>query len=255
MKLKTAIFISSMISISLFAKPKAPKNKEKETESIEVKKQHEVDAKNLSIAFGHLISKTINDIGVSFNLDLVIQGLKDASQGLPSPLSESECMNAISQEQKKSFDALASKNLIEAENFLSNQAKEADVKSLEEGKVLYKVLHEGQGAEVPRQGKIAIRYKGSLLNGEVFGESAKDEVLDMSQIVVGLKEAMVGMKEGEKRLIHIHPEKAYGTEGMLPPNSLLCFEIEVAKATVEEPAQTAENQAEQQALEPESEIR
>lgn len=253
MKLKTTVFVLSMISVSLFAKPKT--SKVKEAEKAEVKKQHEVDAKNLSIAFGHLISKTINDIGVSFDLDLVIQGLKDASSGLPSPLSESECMSAISTEQKKAFDALASKNLVEAENFLAKEAKETNIKSLNEGKVLYKVLNEGQGPEVASQGKVAIRYKGSLLNGEVFGESTKDEVLDLSQIVVGLREAMVGMKEGEKRLIHIHPEKAYGTEGMLPPNSLLSFEIEIAKANAEEVAQTAEIQNEQPALEPESEIR
>jgi FKBP-type peptidyl-prolyl cis-trans isomerase len=253
MKLKTTVLILSMISVSLFAKPKA--SKAKEAEKNELKKQHEVDTKNLSIAFGHLISKTINDIGVSFDLDLVIQGLKDASNGVPSPLSESECMSAISQEQKKAFDALAAKNLTEAETFLSKESKQAHMKSLDDGKVLYKVLNEGQGPEVANQGKVAIRYKGSLLNGEVFGESSKDEILDMSQIVIGLRNAMVGMKEGEKRLIHIHPEKAYGTEGMLPPNSLLSFEIEIAKANVEEVAQNPENQNEQQALEPESEIR
>lgn len=254
MKLKTTIFALSMISISLFAKPKA--DKVKAAEKIELEKKHEVDAKNLSIAFGHLISKTINDIGVSFDLDLVIQGLKDASNGISSPLSESECMSAISQEQKKTFDALAAKNLKEAEEFLSKEAKETNIKSLDNGKVLYKVLNEGQGSEVANQGKVSIRYKGSLLNGEVFGESSKDEILDMNQIVVGLREAMVGMKEGEKRLIHIHPEKAYGTEGMLPPNSLLSFEIEIAKASVEETTNQQPNeQSEQGALEPESEIR
>lgn len=253
MKLKTAVFALSMISVSLFAKPKAAKIKE--AEKVEVKTQQEVDSKNLSIAFGHLISKTINDIGVSFDLDLVIQGLKDASKGLPSPLSETECMSAITQEQKKAFEALAAKNLKEAESFLAKESKASNIKSLNEGKVLYKVLNEGKGAAVEAQGKVAIRYKGSLLNGEVFGESTKEEVLDMSQIVVGLREAMIGMKEGEKRLIHIHPEKAYGTEGMLPPNSLLSFEIEVAQAKIENVAQVTENQNEQPTLEAESEIR
>jgi peptidylprolyl isomerase len=38
------------------------------------------------------------------------------------------------------------------------------------------------------------------------------------------------MKEGEKRKVFIHPEYAYGTNGMFPPNSLLTFEIEVLKA-------------------------
>ena len=41
---------------------------------------------------------------------------------------------------------------------------------------------------------------------------------------------MLGMKEGEKRKIFIHPEYAYGTKGSLPPNSLLTFEIEIVKA-------------------------
>ncbi len=38
------------------------------------------------------------------------------------------------------------------------------------------------------------------------------------------------MKEGEKRTIYIHPEKAYGVTGHLPPNSLLIFDVEIIKA-------------------------
>ena len=50
------------------------------------------------------------------------------------------------------------------------------------------------------------------------------------------------MKEGEKRVIYIHPDLAYGTYGSLPPNSLLIFEIEVVKANTKLlPATNAEN--------------
>ena len=38
------------------------------------------------------------------------------------------------------------------------------------------------------------------------------------------------MKEGEKRRLFVHPDFAYGTNGPLPPNSLLIFDIEVVKA-------------------------
>jgi peptidylprolyl isomerase len=44
------------------------------------------------------------------------------------------------------------------------------------------------------------------------------------------------MQEGEKRTLYIHPEFAYGTKGILPPNSLLTFEVEIVKANAAEEA-------------------
>jgi len=38
------------------------------------------------------------------------------------------------------------------------------------------------------------------------------------------------MKEGEKRVVYVHPELAYGTSGFLPPNSLLTFEVGLIQA-------------------------
>jgi FKBP-type peptidyl-prolyl cis-trans isomerase len=264
MNFKKALILLSLSSVSLWAKPskqqqetaKAETKIEAKTEAkIDTKEENPVDAKKLSIAVGHLISKTINDIGVAFDIDLIIKGLKDASMGIASPLSENECISAISQEQKKSFEALAAKNLEEAEKFLAQESQKQDVTCIENGKVLYKILQDGTGDAVLPTGKISIRYKGSLLSGDVFGESTQDETIEINQLVNGLKTAMVGMKEGEKRLIHIHPEMGYGKEGMLPPNSLLSFEIEVAKAKIEEPEQTAQASDENQVIEKESEIR
>ena len=38
------------------------------------------------------------------------------------------------------------------------------------------------------------------------------------------------MKEGEKRKLFVHPDLGYGTQGQLPPNALLIFEVEIVKA-------------------------
>ncbi|CRH46510.1 peptidyl-prolyl cis-trans isomerase [Chlamydia trachomatis] len=38
------------------------------------------------------------------------------------------------------------------------------------------------------------------------------------------------MKEGEVRVLYIHPDLAYGTAGQLPPNSLLIFEVKLIEA-------------------------
>lgn len=99
-----------------------------------------------------------------------------------------------------------------------------------------------------------MRYKGSLLNGFVFAESEEADVIELNQLAPGLQAALVGMKEGEKRMIHIHPEQGYGTESFLPPNSLLTFEIEVAKASVEDTDKQLADSSKQE-LESDSEIR
>ena len=54
--------------------------------------------------------------------------------------------------------------------------------------------------------------------------------LPIKQSIPGFAKGLVGMKEGEKRILYIHPELAYGLAGHLPPNSLLIFEVEIVKA-------------------------
>ena len=69
--------------------------------------------------------------------------------------------------------------------------------------------------------------------------------------IPGLKSGIIGMKEGEKRTIYIHPDRAYGTQGYLPPNSLLTFEIELIKANAPE-ADTADSITTQNGTQPQS---
>ena len=54
--------------------------------------------------------------------------------------------------------------------------------------------------------------------------------MPIKQSIPGFAKGMLGMKEGEKRVLYIHPELAYGLTGQLPPNSLLIFEVEIVKA-------------------------
>ena len=52
----------------------------------------------------------------------------------------------------------------------------------------------------------------------------------LDESLPGLNKALLGMKEGEKRTVFIHPDLGFGTHGYLPPNSLLTFDIEVVQA-------------------------
>jgi len=245
---------TTIIAISLFCMPLLAKDsKENQQAEMAILKDRE-NTKKVSMAIGHMIAKNLNEMGVEFDLESVIQGMKDSNLGLDAPMSDQDCMTAITNEQKRKFDELAEKNLNQAEDFLKQEAQKPEMISIDEGKVLYQVIKPGEGNEVSESSKVSFQYKGFLLNGEVFGESNKAETIEINHLVSGLKNAMIGMKEGEKRLILIHPEKGYGKEGMLPPNSLLQFEIEIENANVEEPV-AEKDSATSTNLEDESAIR
>ncbi len=196
------------------------------------------DIAKVSEAFGHLLGKNIQSLGIDFAADRVVKGLQDALAGQASPMTENECIQAISEAQEKSFKKISTENLAKAAEFLEKNSKERGVVSLEEGKLQYKIEKRGKGAEVAEHNSALIRYTGKFIDGKVFGSSKEDELISLDETIPGFGKGLIGMKEGEKRTLYIHPELGYGTGGYLPPNSLLTFEIELVKANVTPPSET-----------------
>ena len=101
--------------------------------------------------------------------------------------------------------------------------------------IRYVITQEGQG-ETPKPGdKVNVLYVGRLLNGKVF-----DQAMDPAQpftfrvrreaVIEGWDQILQLMKKGEKRLVIIPPELAYGTRGQPPKigrNQTLVFEMEL----------------------------
>ena len=145
-------------------------------------------------------------------------------------MSEMECIQAITQAQELVFKKQSSSNLAQAEEFLKKNTSNQGIITIEDGKVQYKIEKEGTGAILSENSSPLIRYVGKFLDGTVFSSSTEEEPISLAEVIPGLKTGLLGMKEGEKRTIYIHPEYAYGTASSLPPNSLLTFEIEIVKA-------------------------
>lgn len=198
-----------------------------------VTKQEEAkpNVEKISEAFGHLLGKNLDTMGLKFDIAKVIQGLKDATDGKAAPMSEMECVQAITAVQEAAFKETSSENLKEAEQFLAQNKTVTGMHVLEEGKLQYKVTQEGQGAVVDENSSPLIRYTGKFLNGSVFGASKEEEMVHLDETIPGFSKGLLGMKEGEKRTLYIHPDLGYGTHGYLPPNSLLTFDIEVVQAS------------------------
>lgn len=192
----------------------------------------------LSEAYGHLVQKSLDNPVLKLNFDGVIKGMQDAKAGKPSPMTEEEYEEAINAIQEVAYQDMSAKNLQEAENFLKDNARKDGVKELQPGKLQFSVLKEGDGKTVTEGSIAEINYKGQYASGQVFGSSEEAGgpiSINLSQTIPGFRQGLVGMKEGEKRKLFIHPELGYGTSGQLMPNALLIFDVEVVKVKEKPP--------------------
>jgi peptidylprolyl isomerase len=103
--------------------------------------------------------------------------------------------------------------------------------------IKYIVQKQGTGAK-PSAGKtVSVSYKGMFLSGEVFDASdfhggPIEFQVGAGRIIPGWDETVLGMRLGEKRLVVIPPELAYGEQGaggVIPGNVFLIFEMELMK--------------------------
>jgi peptidylprolyl isomerase len=102
----------------------------------------------------------------------------------------------------------------------------------------YLVLKAGRG-EKPAPGKtVAVNYKGMFLSGEVFDNSdihggPLEFQAGSGRVIPGWEETLLDMQQGERRLVVIPPELAYGERGAgngaIPGNTFLVFEMELVR--------------------------
>jgi FKBP-type peptidyl-prolyl cis-trans isomerase FkpA len=137
--------------------------------------------------------------------------------------------------QKKGDDQkrelLAKDSLAKAE-FL-NTLK--DVKQTASG-MQYVIEKSTNGKQAKKGDKVTVKYKGMLLNGEVFDQTKEGAepfsfTIGLGQVIPGWDEGLALMKEGEIYKFIIPQNLAYGERGSgpIPPMATLVFEVELVK--------------------------
>lgn len=121
-------------------------------------------------------------------------------------------------------------------SFLEENAKNSDVVTTVSG-LQYRVIKNGKGKKHPRlKDKVTVHYSGKLENGTEFDSSYKRGTplkFNVNAVVKGWTEALQMMVEGDKWELFVPPELGYGSRGVpgvIPPNSVLIFEVELIKA-------------------------
>ena len=100
-------------------------------------------------------------------------------------------------------------------------------------KLEVKIVSKGTGSEAIKHSQVTVHYTGWLENGEKFDSSIDRGkpfifVIGSREVISGWDLGVNGMKVGEKRILTIPPELAYGKSGAgntIPPNATLKFEI------------------------------
>ncbi len=99
----------------------------------------------------------------------------------------------------------------------------------------YEIKQEGSGDPPAPGATVSVHYTGRLLNGTKFDSSVDRGkplhfAVGTGRVIPGWDEALLSMKKGEKRVLIIPPDLAYGARGaggVIPPNAWLVFDVEL----------------------------
>jgi len=203
-----------------------------------------------SYAIGLNLGRSFKTNEVAVNLDLLIQGVKDALGDAKPILTDEEiqgAMQSLQQEvlakQQEKQKMIGEKNKKEGEEFLAKNKARPGVTTTASG-LQYEVLSPGAGESPKPTDKVTVHYKGTLIDGTTFDSSydrGEPATFVLNQVIGGWTEGVGLMKPGAKYKLYIPPALGYGDRGAGPtigPSAVLIFDVElisVGEPKTEEP--------------------
>jgi FKBP-type peptidyl-prolyl cis-trans isomerase len=195
----------------------------------------------LGISMGQQMSQSGFKLG-DFDLDAFKAGFSDALSGKEPSMSSEQLkatqgkIEALLQQRQAelrvAMEKVAVSKKAEGAKWLAANAKKEGVKSLEKG-LQYKVLKAGSGPSPAATDTVRVHYTGKLTDGKVFDSSIeRGEPVEFAvgRVIPGWTMALQKMKVGDKWMIYIPSDLAYGergSQGAIGPNEVLVFEIEL----------------------------
>ena len=231
------------------AKTAAPDNPEPKLETKEADSIFKNEKDEISYIIGTQMGRSLLDLKKKdfvVNMDMLFQGLKDTFDQKEPVLAEEKAkqtyqafLTRIRTQQAEKQKKQAVENLAAGTKFMEENKNKPGVKTLPSG-LQYKVITEGTGPKPNLLDKVKIHYRGTLLNGEEFDSSYKQNepvTAPVSAVIDGWTEALQLMKTGAKWQLFLPPKLAYRESERpgVPSNSTLIFEIELLEIVKNRP--------------------
>ena len=144
-----------------------------------------------------------------------------------------EAMSSLNQRMQKKMIEIAKANLEKANAYLEANKKKDGVQTTRTG-LQYVVLKSGTGKTPTLTDTVVGHFEAKLIDGPIFQSSIKKNqpaTLPVSQFIYpGCTEALQRMKVGDKWLLTLPPNLAFGENGSPPvvgPNEAIIVELEL----------------------------
>jgi FKBP-type peptidyl-prolyl cis-trans isomerase len=198
----------------------------------------ENEEQKVSYSFGLVLGKRMQNDLPDLNVDVFMQGVKDAIQNKAPLLTDEQVGEVLAkfqrdmqQQQMEKVQEVSGGNQKIGTEFLAKNKDKEGVVTLASG-LQYKVLTEGKGPQPGAKDVVKVHYTGSLINGEVFDSSVErgqPVTFPLNGVIAGWTEALQLMPTGSKWQLYIPSELAYGVNGnrSIGPNETLLFDVEL----------------------------
>lgn len=196
---------------------------------------------SVSYGVGYVYGDNMSSQGMTdLDLELMMQGMRDALNDVESPLSSAQMQALLSRYQMEAQQRAqqqrqqqGQENLQKGKEFLA-QNSQSDSVSVTESGLQYQVLEPGSGTSPSAEDSVRVHYEGSLLDGTVFDSSmqrGQPVTFQLNGVIPGWTEGVQLMQEGARYRFWIPGELAYGQNpppnSPIGPNQTLVFEVEL----------------------------
>ena len=186
----------------------------------------------MSYAFGMAVALDLKDTGFEFNYDSFIRGFREVMENEKTRYTADEAMLIIDAAFDTARTELGEKNRKEGEAFLEGNGKRPGVVTTPSG-LQYELVSAGSGGMPGIADTVLVHYWGATIDGNVFDSTYNDGYpmeIPLDMVIPGWSEGLRMMREGEKSLLYIPSNLAYGENGAgqtIGPNSVIIFEVEL----------------------------
>ena len=181
---------------------------------------------------GYEMGANMKNVGVDFDADLILQGLKDGLGGGQMKVAPEQFQAAMMQVQQEIQTKMVAQQTQAGDSYRDENAKNPKVTTTASG-LQIEHLKEGTGASPKATDTVKVHYTGTLTNGTKFDSSVdRGEPISfpLNGVIAAWTEGLQLMKIGGKAKLVCPPNIAYGPEGRpptIPPNATLVFEVEL----------------------------